>query len=873
MAAFTRRQYSGAARNTTTTTLLTAIGLTVDIADNTGWPSIAGVPFFVVLSPGSIYEEKCLATISGTTLTLTRAQDDTTASEHPIGSVVYPVFTATDADEANELASKLTTAGDLLTTDGTNINRIGVGADGTVLIADSSAENGLTWGSANEIDAAYVVVNANNAATGNFTAGLEVERGASPNVRLRWNEQTDKWQFTNDGTTYTDIGSITVSDTAPAGANLGDLWYSSIELEVFIYYSSNWLQVTDSSAGVQELYELIDVLIDDPVSDETIVYNGTEWENAIPPRALRLNTPRTISLIGFVSGSVSFDGSQNAEITTSIPPSSIGHGVDTYGNYVSDVIGGTGVTVTHTAGESSSASIAIGQDVSTSASVTFQNLQVTEQIFVSEGIDDAGIAFGEVGLLRYYEGMGGERRIHLQGLTAGVNDEIVLDAPNVNVSNDFSVVGDSNFTGDVTVKGDLTVDGLTTTINTQTLEVADNIVVLNSNVSASPTIDAGIEINRGTENNVSLRWNETTDSWEITEDGSTYKNIAVGQDVETSSSVTFVHVSSELSGNVTGNVTGDLFGNADTATSLETARIIELSGDVSGSASFDGTSNIDIFTTVNTSSVAITELFGVDIISPEEFQTLEYDGQNWVNKYASVVTYVRNVEATPITTGTCVYLFGATGDHATVKRADNGSDATSSKTVGVAGADILANENGPVITRGYVDGINLSVGYTAGDVLWLGEDGAFTNIKPTTPDHLVFIGVVVRATNNGIIYVAAQNGYEIDELHDVAIVDKTSGDFLKYNGTLWVNDQINLGTDTVGNYMLDITSGVGVTIIHTQGEGSSASIEIGQDVSPTASVTFTEVHVLSDMEVDGTLTAGGNTWQSDQVILAQQIFG
>jgi hypothetical protein len=227
-----------------------------------------------------------------------------------------------------------------------------------------------------------------------------------------------------------------------------------------------------------------------------------------------------------------------------------------------------------------------------------------------------------------------------------------------------------------------------------------------------------------------------------------------------------------------------------------------------------------------TTDGTLSGLSDVIITAPEEFQGLSYNGANWVNGYPPVVSYVRNAEATTITTGTCVYLFGSTGDHATVKRADNDSDTTSSKTVGVAGADIAASENGPIVTRGYVDGIDLSTGYTAGDVLWLGENGAFTKTKPSAPEHLVFIGVVVRATNNGLIYVATQNGYELDELHDVSIVDKTSGDYLKYNGTLWVNDQINLGTDTVGNYMSDISAGTGIAVSHTPGEGSTATVSI-----------------------------------------------
>jgi len=237
--------------------------------------------------------------------------------------------------------------------------------------------------------------------------------------------------------------------------------------------------------------------------------------------------------------------------------------------------------------------------------------------------------------------------------------------------------------------------------------------------------------------------------------------------------------------------------------------------------------------TPGSGSLALDDLSDVVITTPEEFQGLSYNGTNWVNGYPPVVTYVRNAEATTLTTGTCVYLFGATGDHSSVKRADNNSDTTSSKTIGVVGASITSSNNGPIITRGYVDGIDLSTGYTAGDVLWLGEAGAFTTTKPTAPDHLVFIGVVVRATNNGIIYVATQNGYELDELHNVSLPSPASGDFLKYNGSLWVADAINLGTDTTGNYMSGISGTSPVSVAHTAGEGSSATVSLASGYGDT----------------------------------------
>jgi hypothetical protein len=59
---------------------------------------------------------------------------------------VYPVFTAIEADEANDMASTMTTKGDLIVTDGTSINRLAVGTNTHALVADSTATNGVKWG-------------------------------------------------------------------------------------------------------------------------------------------------------------------------------------------------------------------------------------------------------------------------------------------------------------------------------------------------------------------------------------------------------------------------------------------------------------------------------------------------------------------------------------------------------------------------------------------------------------------------------------------------------------------------------------------------------------------------------------------------------
>ena len=94
-----------------------------------------------------------------------------------------------------------------------------------------------------------------------------------------------------------------------------------------------------------------------------------------------------------------------------------------------------------------------------------------------------------------------------------------------------AVATNSNVTfNDLTVSGNLTVSGTTTSINTETVTVDDNIIILNNNATGAPSVDAGIEIERGTSTNVLVRWNETTDKWEATNDGSTYGNLVTTAD-------------------------------------------------------------------------------------------------------------------------------------------------------------------------------------------------------------------------------------------------------------------------------------------------------------------------------------------------------
>lgn len=133
-------------------------------------------------------------------------------------------------------------------------------------------------------------------------------------------------------------------------------------------------------------------------------------------------------------------------------------------------------------------------------------------------------------------------------------------------------------TGTVVIAGDLTVNGTTTQVNSNTVNIGDNILVLNSDEAGTPSQNSGIEIERGTSTNVAFRWNETTDKWQFTNDGSSY--IDLGE--------------SDLVGDTTPQLGGDLDANTKNITNVANIEIDNLKLDGNTISSTDSNGNINL---------------------------------------------------------------------------------------------------------------------------------------------------------------------------------------------------------------------------------------------------------------------------------------
>lgn len=181
-------------------------------------------------------------------------------------------------------------------------------------------------------------------------------------------------------------------------------------------------------------------------------------------------------------------------------------------------------------------------------------------------------------------------------------------------------------------------------------------------------------------------------------------------------------------------------------------------------------------------------------ISPATGQgdvTISLIGPVPASSSTTLITEVYNQTGATLTRGTIVYINGAHGNLPTVTKALATGDATSAQTFGFVRDDITNNNNGFLVVVGKLSGLDTQA-IPEGAQLYLSSTvpGGYTTVKQLAPAHLVYVGIVVRShPTQGVIEVKIQNGYELEELHNVSITSPQDDQVLVYDSTtqLWVN--------------------------------------------------------------------------------------
>lgn len=246
---------------------------------------------------------------------------------------------------------------------------------------------------------------------------------------------------------------------------------------------------------------------------------------------------------------------------------------------------------------------------------------------------------------------------------------------------------------------------------------------------------------------------------------------------------------------------------------------------------------------------------------------------SWINSGGGFSNDVQNTvkAGVAINKGQAVYVTSADGTNIIVGLASNTSEATSSKTLGLLNATVSINGFAEVIQIGKLSGLNTSTA-TIGDPVWLGTNGnliyGLVN-KPHAPAHLVYIGVVTRVNaNNGEIFITVQNGFELDELHNVSAQTPSNNNGIFYNTatSLWEAKSISAAGGVEGsgttNYVSKFTgaSTIGNSQIFDNGTnvgiGTSSP---GYSLDVTGSIRATQYVYANDSFVGNNLISTSNT--------------
>jgi hypothetical protein len=305
-----------------------------------------------------------------------------------------------------------------------------------------------------------------------------------------------------------------------------------------------------------------------------------------------------------------------------------------------------------------------------------------------------------------------------------------------------------------------------------------------------------------------------------------------------------------------------------------------------GGATLIGTSPISVATAAGTSTISLNASYqtaGTYVTSVSGTAPITASGTTaitvGINQTAITAnsatnaevlrTYVKNSSGASMTKGQAVYVNGADGTNVTIQLATATSEVGSSKTIGLLAQDLANNAFGYVIESGFLGTIDTSAA-TAGSSVWLGDTpgSRVYNAPPAEPSHSVFLGIVARSNvNNGEILVQVQNGYELNELHDVSAASPSDGDIIQYktSSSLWTKSSIasagiaaSVHTHAYQPFGTYITAVNGTAPI-TSSTDTAGIVTVGLSASyQTAGTYITAVNGTAPIAVS-TTTAGVST--------------
>ena len=328
--------------------------------------------------------------------------------------------------------------------------------------------------------------------------------------------------------------------------------------------------VVDVAGDLQALAEDIDTKLSEAIADTVGAMVTSNTENGISvtyddsDNTLDFDVADfTLTFLGDVSGSASITNLASASATITIGANSVALGTDTTGNYVATAAAGTGISVSGSGSETAALTITntgvidltgTADEVTVSASAgsvtlslpatinanttgtaasltTARTIELTGDVTGSISFDGSASASMATTIAANSVALGTDTTGDYIATIAGTANEIEVSGSGYESATiTIGLPDDVTIGNNLIVTGNLTVSGSATYLNVEEFLVEDNAIILNSNVSGSPSLNASIEIERGSSTNTQIRWNESTDVWQFTNDGTNFYSI---QDFDT----------------------------------------------------------------------------------------------------------------------------------------------------------------------------------------------------------------------------------------------------------------------------------------------------------------------------------------------------
>ncbi len=391
----------------------------------------------------------------------------------------------------------------------------------------------------------------------------------------------------------------------------------------------------------------------------------------------------------------------------------------------------------------------------------------------------------------------------------------------------------------LTVSGDLTVSGNTTTLNTATLSVEDNIVILNSGVTGSPSLNSGIEVERGDSTNVVLRWNESTDKWQVTENGTDYYDIINATSLEARLGEEHWHKTARLA-------TAAVLPN----TPSYTAGTLDLDGGYGIGAVLESSTNARL-------SVDGTEAATGDRILVKNQANALHNGVYDVTAQGSgsahwILTRANDMDGShvgQIKVGESVGVREGTNNYYQ-------QFSISSSGTGTNGAHIIGTDSITFVQYSGTASFNAGNGLTT--------TGNTLNVV-TADSGRIFVG-------SDSIDLAPITQNDVSGSPTLAFVSSITRDgYGRVLGITTNNAELTLGTNTNGAYVASLVAGTGVSLTNNSGESATPTVAIGQAVGTTSNVTFATVTANLTGNVTGDVS--GNAGTATKLATARNIAG